>query len=145
MDRSSFFCLLVAAACAGCVSSETPRPAAQNESESVVPGTIGITVRRAAAGVVVTAVGSESPAAAAGLRVGDVVLRYNGVSIADARQFYRLMVDSRPGSTARLELLRDGTVHQIDVPVEQTDTALKASLSVARVRCRHTNGGRRDG
>jgi S1-C subfamily serine protease len=130
----SLFCLLAAAACAGCVSSETPRPAAQNESESLVPGTIGITVRQAPAGVVVTAVGSESPAGAAGLRVGDVVLRYNGVSVADTRQFYRLMIDSRPGSTARLELMRDGTLHRLDVPVEQIDTTPRVQRGARYLR-----------
>jgi S1-C subfamily serine protease len=54
------------------------------------------------------------------------VVRYNGVSIKDADQLYRMMLDSAPGSTAQVELLRAGTVHRLDVPVEQIDTAWRA-------------------
>jgi serine protease Do len=115
-------------AATGCVSSSAP-PGAQEPppalAESVVSGTIGIFVESRSAGVVVAAVGKDSPAAAAGLRVGDIVLRYKGVTVADGRQFYALMLDSAPGSTAQVELLRDGRMHRIDVPVEQIDTALR--------------------
>jgi len=112
-------------AATGCASPDTPpvvqqpRPA---HAESVVPGTIGIVVERGPAGVVIAAVGKDSPAAAAGLRIGDVVLRYNGVSVADGRQFYALMLDSAPGSTVQVEFLREGRMHRIEVRVEQVDT-----------------------
>jgi S1-C subfamily serine protease len=118
------WCFCVAAAVAGCANPEAQQPAVHDES--VVPGTIRILVRREPAGVVVAAVKEDSPAAAAGLRVGDVVTRYNGVSVVDVRQFYRLMVDSPPGSTAQMELLRDGAVHRLHVPVEQIDTTPRA-------------------
>jgi S1-C subfamily serine protease len=112
----------------GCVTRDappvTPEPVIAG-AESVVPGTIGIVVKAGPAGVVVTAVGKDSPAAAAGLRVGDVLLRYNGVSVADSRQFYTLMLDSAPGSTVQVELLREGRMHRVDVPVEQIDTTLR--------------------
>ena len=77
----------------------------------------------ASAGVIVAAVAVQGPAAEAGVRVGDVVQRYNGVSVVDTLQFYRLMLDSPPGSTVQVELLRDGSVLRIAVPVEETDTA----------------------
>ena len=86
----------------------------------MVPGTIGVLVTRAPGGVLVT----ES--LSAGLRPGDVVLRYNGEAIVDPRQFYRLVIDSRPGSVARVEVLRDGAARAVDVPVEQLDTALRS-------------------
>lgn len=115
-------------AATACVSADAP-PVAQEpqapRAESLVPGTIGIVVEGGLAGVVVAAVGKDSPAAAAGLRVGDVVLRYNGVSVIDSRQFYALMLDSAPGSTVQVELLREGKMHRVDVPVEQIDTALR--------------------
>lgn len=91
--------------------------------DSVVPGTIGVFVAPASAGVVVAAMEDDGPAAQAGLRVGDVVQRYNGVSVLDTRQFYRLMLDSVPGSSAELELLRDGAAIRVAVPVRETDTA----------------------
>jgi S1-C subfamily serine protease len=113
-------------AATGCVSPDAPpvtREPALAQAESVVPGTIGILVETGPAGVVVAAVGTDGPAAAAGLRVGDVVLRYKGVSVADSRQFYALMLDSAPGSTVQVEFLREGRMHRVDVPVEQIDTA----------------------
>jgi S1-C subfamily serine protease len=52
-----------------------------------------------------------------------VVLTYNGQAIADPRQFYRLVTDSRPGSVARLEVLREGARRVVDVPVVELDTS----------------------
>lgn len=89
--------------------------------ESVVPGTIGVAVREENAKVVVAAVGRAGPAAQSGVRVGDVVVRYNGEEVRGARHFYRLVVDSPPGSVARLELVREGTRRFVEVPVEQLD------------------------
>jgi S1-C subfamily serine protease len=114
--------LLLCAFAAACASHEVP-PAAEPTPESVVPGTIGVVVSAASAGVVVAAVAADGSAAEAGMRVGDVVQRYNGISVLDTRQFYRLVLDSAPGSRAELELLRDGSVVRIAVPVKETDTA----------------------
>jgi S1-C subfamily serine protease len=98
----------------------------QGPQDSVVPGTIGVTVRQHEAQVVVEAVGKRGPAAERGLRVGDVVLRYNGEAVATPRQFYRLVIDSAPGSVARLEVLRAGALRTLEVPVEQLDLMPRA-------------------
>jgi S1-C subfamily serine protease len=121
MSRSWHRSLLLCAFAAACASQEPP-PAAERTLDSVVPGTIGVVVAPAAAGVVVADVAADGPAAGAGMRVGDVVQRYNGVSVVDTRQFYRLVLESVPGSRAELELLRDGSVVRIAVPVKETDT-----------------------
>jgi len=121
MSRSWQRSLLLCAFAAACASQEPP-PAAERTLDSVVPGTIGVVVAPAAAGVVVADVAADGPAAGAGMRVGDVVQRYNGVSVVDTRQFYRLVLESVPGSRAELELLRDGSVVRIAVPVKETDT-----------------------
>lgn len=89
--------------------------------ESVVPGTIGVTVRQDGSAVVVSAVRKGSD-----VRIGDVVLRYNGEAVANPRQFYRLVVDSAPGSIARLEVLRDGTARLLEVPVRELDVMPRA-------------------
>ena len=93
----------------------------QAPADSVVPGTIGVIVRQEGSAVVVSAVrkGNE-------LRVGDVVLRYNGEAVGSPRQFYRLMVDSAPGSVVRLDVRREGTVHTLEVPVRELDTMPRA-------------------
>jgi S1-C subfamily serine protease len=113
--------LLLCAFAAACASHEPP-PASEPTPDSVVSGTIGVVVAPASAGVVVAAMAADGPAAEAGMRVGDVVQRYNGVSVLDTRQFYRLVLDSAPGSRAELELLRDGSVVRIAVSVKETDT-----------------------
>jgi S1-C subfamily serine protease len=107
--------------CTAFVSACAPAPPLSNE-DSVVPGSIGVTVRQENATVIVTGVRRNGPAAGAGVRVGDVVLRFDGEPVTGQRQFYRLIVDRRPGSVVRLELLRGGAVKVLDVPVEQLDT-----------------------
>ena len=103
------------------VSACAQAPTLSNE-DSVVPGSIGVTVRQDRAALIVTGVKGNGPAATAGVRVGDVVLRLNGERVTAPRQFYRLVVDSPPGSVVRLELLRGGAVEVLEVPVEQLDT-----------------------
>jgi S1-C subfamily serine protease len=104
-----------------CAQAPTQAPTLSNE-DSVVPGSIGVVVRQEGATVIVTGVRSNGPAAALGVRVGDVVLRLNGERVTAPRQFYRLVVDSPPGSVVRLELLRGGALEVLEVPVEQLDT-----------------------
>jgi serine protease Do len=77
---------------------------------------IGISLKRADAGVV--AVASSTPAAAAGVEAGDVLLRYGGEWVLDERQAHALMLDTAPGSTVELELLREGKVHRVFISVE---------------------------
>lgn len=113
-------CALCAAAAVGCAMQAEPY--APQREESVVPGSIGVLVRRERSGVAVIAVRKDSPAAAAGLRVGDIIVRYNGEAVVDPRQFNRLVIASSPGSVARLELMRDGSPHYLEVPVEQLVT-----------------------
>lgn len=107
--------------CTAFASACAQAPTLSNE-DSVVPGSIGVTVRQEHATVMVTGVKRNGPAAAVGVRVGDVVLRLNGEPVTAPRQFYRRVVDSPPGSVVRLELLRGGTVEVLEVPVEQLDT-----------------------
>jgi S1-C subfamily serine protease len=109
--------LAVLAACAPPLAApaDSPRP------DGVVSGTIGVLVREERSQVIVAAVGKDSPAAKHGLAVGDVVLSCNGEAVVSSRQFNRLVLDSPPGSRVRLQLLRAGAVHTLDVPVEQLD------------------------
>jgi S1-C subfamily serine protease len=109
--------ILLVAALTACAQVQVPAP----PLESVVPGTIGVVVREVESRVVIAAVGKDSPAAQSGVRVGDLVVRYNGEAVASPRHFYRLVVDSPPGSVARLEVLRAGTPQVLEVPVEQLD------------------------
>jgi S1-C subfamily serine protease len=114
--------VLAALALAATACAQPPAPPVTADVDSVVPGTIGVIVRSERSAVVVADVGEGSSGARSGVRVGDVVLRFNGEPVTAPRHFYRLVVDSRPGSAARLDLLRDGARLAIDVPVRELDT-----------------------
>ena len=108
---------MLAAALAAC--AQTPEHVLQ---DSVVPGTIGVIVRRHESNVVVATVAKSS----SDLRVGDVVQRYNGEAITSPRQFYRLVFDSPPGSIARVEVMRDGRVRELEIRVRELDLMPRA-------------------
>jgi serine protease Do len=69
-------------------------------------------------GVVVTQMARSSSAYRAGLQPGDVILSMNDQPITDPSQFVRLVSDSQIGSTARIEILRDGSRKTLRVPIE---------------------------
>ena len=58
-------------------------------------------------GVVVADVQSDSPAARAGLRTGDVVIEWNGRKVADANDLARAIGTAKPGDQARVTVWRD--------------------------------------
>jgi S1-C subfamily serine protease len=109
--------LVLAAALAACAQAPVQVPA-----DSVVPGTIGVIVRQQESKVMVSAVAKSS----GDLRVGDVVLRYNGAAITTPRQFYQLVFDSPPGSIARLEVLREGAARTLEIRVRELDLMPRA-------------------
>jgi serine protease Do len=69
-------------------------------------------------GVVVNQLARQSPAYKAGLEPGDIILSVNGTTISDPSQFVRLIADSAIGSTARVEVLRDGQRETLRIPIE---------------------------
>jgi Do/DeqQ family serine protease len=64
-------------------------------------------------GALVSNVDAGSPAASAGIRQGDVIVGLDDHPIADANMLRNLVASLRPGSTARVEVLRDGRREQL--------------------------------
>jgi S1-C subfamily serine protease len=60
-----------------------------------------------------------SPAEAAGLRAGDVLLRIDGEEIAGLREFSDLLRSLEPGRRVEATLLRDGEEITVPVTVEE--------------------------
>jgi len=73
-------------------------------------------------GALVAKVLPDSPAQQAGLKAGDVLLRYNGSELVSSRSLPPLVGDSNPGDTVNLELLRDGRSITVRVEIGTLDT-----------------------
>src|SRR5216683_796803 len=68
-----------------------------------------------AEGAVVTQVEPASPGAKAGLKTGDVITRLDGQPVSDAGELQVQVGQKRPGTTIKLEVMREGKI--VDVPV----------------------------
>ena len=62
----------------------------------------------------------DSSAYDGGVRPGDVILSFNGTSVADGSQLSRLIADSRIGSTALMVVMRDGRRVELKIPIQST-------------------------
>jgi serine protease Do len=66
-------------------------------------------------GAVVTQVEQDSPGAKAGLKIGDVITGLNGSAISDAGDLQVQVGQTAPGTTIKLDVIRDGK--NVTVPV----------------------------
>ncbi len=74
--------------------------------EAEMAATLGIT--GTPSGVIISSVAPESPAARAGVQIGDVVLSLNGRTQRNIRELRRYTAEAEPGEKVKLEILRDG-------------------------------------
>lgn len=68
-------------------------------------------------GVRVTGVRDDAPASGAGIREGDVLVRFDGREVRGARQLVRLVRETPPGRRVEVELVRDGDRRTVEVRV----------------------------
>ena len=68
-------------------------------------------------GILVNQVMPKSPAEAAGLKVGDLILSLDGKPLKDARQMQRLVAEAEIGKTVEVVVLRDKTKRALKVQV----------------------------
>jgi len=64
-------------------------------------------------GVAVEKVIENSPAAAAGIQAGDVIVRFNGEEITSSRKLTRLIGEVSPDHTAKITVVRGGVEREI--------------------------------
>ena len=76
---------------------------------------IGMDMRRGLKGVIVESVVPGSPAAAAGVRVGDLIRRLDGTAVDDGGQLLQLLAKRQAGDKVKLEVLRDDEALDITV------------------------------
>lgn len=68
-------------------------------------------------GVRVTSVSDGSPAAEAGIREGDAIVRFDGRAVRSARQLVRLVRETPPGREVEVRLVRDSRRRTLTVEV----------------------------
>lgn len=69
-------------------------------------------------GVEITRVEEDSPAAKVGLKVGDVVLEYNGQRVEGIEQFVRLVRETPAGRPAKMLISRGGQTQTVTAVIE---------------------------
>jgi serine protease Do len=77
-------------------------------------------------GAVVRSVQDGTPAARAGLRMGDVIVGLEGREVATANALTARLAEHQPGDRVRLDVVRYGDREQFDVELERFDTAVAA-------------------
>ncbi len=75
------------------------------------------------AGALVSSVEKDSPAEKAGIKSGDVILKFNGKEVNRSRDLPAMVVDLSPGVTARVEVWHDGKSRELSVAVGEMKTA----------------------
>src|SRR5262245_47109700 len=81
------------------------------------PGFLGITFETGSeGGVMITEVRPEGPASQAGLRVNDVIRKFNGESIS-FDGFAKKIIRIRPGSIIPVDIQRDGSSLTVKVRI----------------------------
>jgi membrane-associated protease RseP (regulator of RpoE activity) len=74
-------------------------------------------------GVLVAHVESGTPAAAAGIEVGDVIVEVHGKKIDAAPDVVSALAEVGKGEHAKIELVRDGTSRTLDATLAETEMA----------------------
>ena len=82
-------------------------------------------------GALVASVSDESPADAAGLMVGDVILKFDGKSVDSMRRLPRIVAETQIGSEVEVELWRDGQRVMVGVTVGQLDESQQPQVASA--------------
>ena len=82
-----------------------------------------------ASGALVATVHDESPAAAAGIKTGDVIATFDGKKVPNSRRLPRMVADTTVGQTVPVEVWRNGDLVSVDVTLGQLEKVDLASLT----------------
>ena len=99
-------------------------------------------------GAVVTRITPNGPAATAGLRPGDVVLRYDGRDVPDSRALTRMVGETEVGSRVTVDIVREGraiTLNAVIQRLEETPAGARIAGSGGSAPTVRRDGGPRGG
>jgi serine protease Do len=137
MFRKSFVFILLTMMSGLCVWGQekaTPAPKAQAEgrafafafgggsylgieTDEVTRENMGKYNLREVRGVAIEKVLDKSPAEAAGLQAGDVIVKFEGEDVTSVRKLMRLLGEVAPDHEARLKIVRNGDEREVTVTV----------------------------
>lgn len=81
-----------------------------------------------ASGALVSDPQEDAPAAAAGIRAGDIITQVNGDKVEDPRELSRMIADIDPGSDVNITINRSGETSQIEVQLGEMPADQIANL-----------------
>ncbi len=94
-------------------------------------------------GVVVESVTAGGPADEATVRVGDIILAFDGERVRGARQLTRIVQETPPGRTVTLTVRRTGQQHELNITPEARSLSAGQWFSPDRLERLGENLGRR--
>ena len=80
-------------------------------------------------GALVSSVEKDSPAEKAGVQPGDVILAFNGQPIDHSVDLPTVVADAAPGSTQKLEIIRNGSTKTLSVVIGEMKPVKQASAN----------------
>ncbi len=99
------------------------------KGEKIVRGQLGVMIQDVtkglarqfrlseARGALIAEVSRDSSAQGAGIKVGDIILRYDGRRVDDVGQLRNLVAGTAPGTAVKIEILRDGKVQTLTATI----------------------------
>jgi S1-C subfamily serine protease len=114
---------------------------------SIKPGYLGIRSQRVdlpqtsplgreqAKGLLIVGIEAESPAAAAGIMVGDILVGFSGRAVSDHEDLLEQLMSGMGGKTVTVELLRGGKREEISLTVGALDGPFRGYSGRWHSRC----------
>jgi serine protease Do len=111
------------------------------EHGSVTRGYLGVQIQPVTAGIadslglkktggaIVDSAQADSPAAKAGVQVGDVITAVNGTDVKDARDLARMIGTMAPDSTVKLDILHQGQAKTVSVTLAKMPNEQQANAA----------------
>lgn len=81
-------------------------------------------------GILVCSLATNTPAASAGVRAGDLLLEANGRLMTSLRRMAQLIDEQKPGDTVRLSIYREGEVLEVSVTLGRETYQRERALTV---------------